>query len=232
MMIKDSIKVILHKWSRIWHPADLSGIPKQPYSRKMGWERGKPIDRVYIERFLQKHKRYICGTVMEIAEDTYTKMYGKDLQDILIFTADERATSERVIIGDLQSGKGVREGIANCFILTQTLPFIYDIPASCKNIVKMLKRGGTALVTVRGISMISKYDEERWGDYWGFTMRSLRRAFEMDDIEIIDLVQYGNMRTAIGFLCGMVKEDLRDEDFETDDELYPVLLGIAIRKIR
>lgn len=228
-MIKNIIKRGYHRWNRMWKPADISDLSIQPYSRKMGWERGTPIDRIYIERFLKKHEKYICGTVMEIAEDTYSKKYGNDLEKVVIFTADEKATGQ-VIIGDLQSGAGVHEGIADCFILTQTLPFIYDVQASCENIVRSLKPGGYALITVRGISTISQYDEQRWGDYWGFTRQSLKKLFDMDNVEIIDLVQYGNMKTAIGFMCGLAYEDLDEQDFAEDDELYPVFLGIAIRK--
>lgn len=227
--MKNIIRKGYHRWNRTWKPADISELSIQPCSRKMGWERGTPVDRVYIERFLQKHKDKICGTVVEIAEDTYSKQYGTNLEKTVIFTADEKATGQ-VIVGDLQSGAGVQEGFADCFILTQTLPFIYDVKASCENIVKSLKQGGYALITVRGISMVSKYDEQRWGDYWGFTRQSLKKLFDMSNVEIVDLVQYGNMKTAIGFMCGLAYEDLEKQDFAEDDELYPVLLGIVIRK--
>lgn len=228
-MIKSLIKKGYHRWNRMRKPADISDLPIQPYSRKMGWERGIPIDRIYIERFLKKHEKKTFGTVIEIAEDTYSKRYGTNLEKVVIFTADEKASGQ-VIIGDLQSGAGVQEGLADCFILTQTLPFIYDVQVSCENIVRSLKQGGYALITVRGISMISSYDEQRWGDYWGFTRQSLKKLFSMDNVEIIDLVSYGNMKTAIGFMCGLAYEDLKEQDFSEDDELYPVLLGIAIRK--
>lgn len=228
-MIKEISKKIFHKWNRIWKPADISKLSVKPYSRKMGWERGTPIDRIYMERFLKKHRKKICGTVMEIAEDTYTKKYGSNVEKSMIFTADKKAAG-RAIIGDLQSGLGIREGLIDCFIITQTLPFIYDVQSSCENIVKSLKVGGYALITVRGISAVSEYDAQRWGDYWGFTRQSLKKLFSMGNVEIVDLVQYGNMKTAIGFLCGLAYEDLNKSDFEEDDELYPVLLGIAIRK--
>jgi len=228
-VVKDIIKKGYHRWNRIWKPANIPDLPLQPCSRKMGWERGIPIDRIYIERFLEKHAKKVCGTVMEIAEDTYSKKYGSDLEKIVIFTADEKATGQ-VIIGDLQTGAGVQEKFVDCFILTQTLPFIYDIQASCENIVKSLKQGGYALITVRGISTISQYDEQRWGDYWGFTRQSLKKLFGMDGVEVVDLVQYGNMKTAVAFMCGLAYEDLEEQDFAENDELYPVLLGIAIRR--
>lgn len=140
-MIRDFAKKGIRRWNRIWKPADISDLPLYPYSRKMGWERGTPIDRIYIERFLKKHKNKICGTVVEIGENLYTNKFGSNVGRSTVFTADKNAAGE-VIIGDLQSGAGVRKDFADCFILTQTLPFIYDIQASCKNIVRSLKSGG------------------------------------------------------------------------------------------
>lgn len=230
-MLKRILKQVFCKWNRISHPANLSILPDKPYSCKLGWERGTPIDRIYMEQFLEQHKKYIHGTIMEIAENTYSIKYGHNLERSLIFTADNMVhTSENIIIGDLQSGEGTQENLLDCFILTQTLPFIYDIHSCCENIIKMLKSGGTALITVRGISAISTYDEVRWGDYWGFTAQSLKKLFSGDNIEIISLEQYGNLKTAVGFLYGLAYEDLEDRDFKINDKLYPVLLGIVIRK--
>ena len=86
------------------------------------------------------------------------------------------------------------------------------------------------MITVRGISAISQYDEQRWGDYWGFTKQSLAKLFDRKDVEIVDLVQYGNVKTAVAFMYGLAYEDLQEQDFIEEDELYPVLLGIAIKK--
>ena len=231
MMIKKKLKKMQCMWNRVRKPVDISELSVSPYSRKMGSDRGTPIDRIYIEKFLQEHDQYITGTVMEIADDTYTKKYGTHVKQILMFTANEKATSNNTIIGDLQSGDGVQDGLVDCFILTQTLPFIFDVTSTCKNIIKMLKPGGVALLTVRGISAISRYDEKRWGDYWSFTKQSLEKLFTIDGVEVVDLVQYGNVKTAVGFMLGLASEELSESDFNIDDELYPVILGIAVKRL-
>ena len=51
-----------------WH--DLRRV--QPVSSVFGLERGNPIDRYYIEKFLKENDRYIKGNVLEIAESTYS----------------------------------------------------------------------------------------------------------------------------------------------------------------
>lgn len=43
---------------------------------QMGFGRGTPIDRYYLESFLSAHSKDIKGDVLEIAENTYTKKFG------------------------------------------------------------------------------------------------------------------------------------------------------------
>ena len=46
--------------------------------RDFGITRGTPIDRKYIEQFLEKYREDIKGEVLEIADNTYTLKYGED----------------------------------------------------------------------------------------------------------------------------------------------------------
>src|SRR5919106_1440966 len=59
--------------------------PLEPVSRSFGFDRGLPIDRHYIEGFLQRHGSWsgysagdIRGVVMEVGGDAYTRRFGKD----------------------------------------------------------------------------------------------------------------------------------------------------------
>src|SRR6266540_4291530 len=47
-----------------------------PISRTWGMDRGKAIDRRYIEAFLQANRERIRGQVVEIAEAKYVRMFG------------------------------------------------------------------------------------------------------------------------------------------------------------
>ena len=62
--------------------------------------------------------------------------------------------------------------------MTQTLLVIFDFRAAIANCYRALKPGGVLLATFPGISQISRYDMDRWGDYWRFTDLSARRLFE------------------------------------------------------
>jgi hypothetical protein len=48
----------------------------KPLSRRFGFDRGGPVDRVYIEDFLDKNSLHIKGRVLEVADNNYTLKFG------------------------------------------------------------------------------------------------------------------------------------------------------------
>ena len=47
-----------------------------PISPNFGYDRGKPVDRRYIESFLSDNAGHIKGRVLEVADNAYTMRYG------------------------------------------------------------------------------------------------------------------------------------------------------------
>lgn len=208
----------------------ISSMPLTPASRLFGSERGKPIDRHYIEKFLEEHKGYVKGDILEIAETTYSERYGEDrIKNAYMLHVE--GWGENAIKGNLETGEGIGENQFDAAIITQTLMFIYDIQNAAQNIYKMLKPGGTALITVAGISQISRYDADKWGSYYGFHEDAIRRLFEpLFGEEKVEIVSYGNVKTAISLLYGLCCEDLAESDFEADDPDYPLIIGAVLHK--
>jgi SAM-dependent methyltransferase len=209
--------------------APAPGCPA-PTSRVFGLDRGRPIDRYYIERFLAAHAGDIRGRVLEVGDDNYTRRFGGarvKRSDVLHVKPDPHAT----IVADLCAADDVPAAIFDALILTQTLPFIFDVRAALRHVRRMLRPGGVLLLTVPGISQISRYDAERWGDYWRFTPQSvLRLLAEQFAGEAISVRSHGNVRVAAAFLDGLALEELPAEVLETDDLDYPVI--ITARAVR
>ncbi|MBD5503044.1 MAG: methyltransferase domain-containing protein [Lachnospiraceae bacterium] len=207
----------------------IADMPHKPVSKRFGAERGKPIDRIYIERFLEENRDKINGTVMEMADSEYTEMFGKHVEQSLILHLNGWGKS--VIKGNLETGEGIQESSIDCFICTQTIQFIYDIHSAVRNIYKMLKPGGIALVTAHCLGQISLYDYYNWGEYWRFTDMSMQRLFaEAFDESEVTVQSWGTMKTAIAYQYGLCAEDLQKEDFEVQDKQYPVIVTVAARK--
>ncbi|MGN0340399.1 MAG: methyltransferase domain-containing protein [Lachnospira sp.] len=203
--------------------------PVKPLSSKFGSGRGTPIDRYYIERFLEDNKNSITGDVMEIADNTYTYQFGNDLRDVKCLHVN--GWGKNAIKGNLETGEGIVENSVDCLICTQTVQFIYELDSVAMNIYKMLKPGGTALITATGISYLSMYDYNRWGEYWKFTRQSMNRMFEKyfkkDNIKVDT---YGNCKVAMGMLYGLCREDFTCYDLDYRDEQFPVVVVASITK--
>ena len=208
----------------------IANMPLVPFSRRWGAERGKPIDRHYIEQFLEEHKDSIRGNVMEISENVYTRKYGGDnVGESIVLHVD--GLGRNAIKGNLETGEGIYDDWIDTLIFTQTLMFIYDTRKTIQNIYRMLKPGGTVLATVAGISQISSYEADNWGDFYGFHEDSVKRMFgEIFGAENIQVECFGNVKTAISLLYGLCCEDLTEEDFAYRDRNYQVIIGIVAHK--
>ena len=204
-----------------------------PVSSVFGFDRGTPIDRYYIEKFLSDCSNHIHGNILEIADPGYSKQFSKNQEDVFyVLTFDNPPENVNIIKGDLTKQDTLPSSLIDCFICTQTLNFIYDVRSAIRGIYQLLAPKGVALVTVGSISQISRYDMDRWGDYWRFTDLSIRKLFEeVFPKENIEVVVYGNALTATAFLQGLAVEDIKNrkllDEYNRD---YPVTIGIIARK--
>ncbi|MGH7348947.1 MAG: methyltransferase domain-containing protein [Candidatus Rokuibacteriota bacterium] len=202
----------------------------RPIGRDYGYDRGRPIDRYYIERFLSHHAPDIRGRVLEVGDATYTRQFGADRVEISDVLHVDEANPGATIVGDLTSADHIPSGTFDCFILTQTLQLIYDVPAALQTAYRILKPGGVLLVTVPGISQISS---DEWGPtwYWAFTALSARCLFEEAfPKEQVEVEAHGNVLAATAFLQGLATEELRKEELDYSDRAYEMLITVRAVK--
>ena len=212
-------------WARVG-----MGRRTQPVSRWFGFDRGTPIDRWYIERFLATHRNDIRGRVLEIGDDTYTRRFGVAVDDVDILHVDD-SNPRATIIADLGTAGGLETGRFDCVICTQTLLLIYDVRVAIANLESLLKPGGVVLATVPGISQICRLEADAWGDYWRFTGQSVRRLFEEAfPSDAVSVETFGNVQTATAFLHGIAAEELRRRTLDRQDPDYQVT--IAVRAVK
>ena len=200
----------------------------EPVSRLFGFDRGMPLDRYYIEKFLGEHASCITGRVLEVAEDCYTRKFGHDAVSHILHVDPSSDTA--TVTGDLSRPDSLPEALADCFICTQTFNFIYDLEEAVQGVHRLLSPGGVLLATVSGISQVSRYDMDRWGDYWRFTLLSAEKLFS-EHFREVSVRGYGNVFVAKAFLDGLSVEDVNDTSLlDFYDEDYTVTIGVVARK--
>jgi glycosyltransferase involved in cell wall biosynthesis len=203
-----------------------------PVSRRFGWDRGGlPVDRYYIERFLEEHAGDIAGHVLEVRDDAYTRRFGGTKVTRADVLHPTTGNPNATIVADLTSADHVPGDTFDCIVLTQVLPFILDVQAAVRTLHRLLRPGGVVLATMPGISQIVRYDMERWGDYWRFTSLSARRLFECGFPEgEVRVETHGNVLAATAFLQGLSSRELRPDELDHIDPEYEVLITVRAVK--
>ncbi len=201
-----------------------------PVSGRFGLDRGTPIDRHYIEQFLDRHRADIHGRVLEVGDRTYTRRFGGDRvteSDVLhVPPGDPTAT----IVADLADAAHLPSSAFDTIILTQTLQLIYDVDAAVATLHRILRPGGVLLATCPGATQT--YDGD-WGAVWcwSFTPVSARRLFaETFGAEQVTVWSHGNVLAATAFLHGLAKEELSDAELDYHDPGYTVTIAVRATK--
>jgi SAM-dependent methyltransferase len=217
---------------RMKHPVIFNDSVREiPISKLFGYDRGKPIDRYYIERFLERNANLISGDVLEVGDNSYTKQFGGNrVIRSCVINASEHQNCD-VIEADLTDCNTLPVNSFDCFICTQTLNFIFNVQHAVMGAKHLLKPGGIFLGTVAGISQISRYDMDRWGDYWRFTTASMKKILEPVFDDYLQVECHGNCLAACALLQGVAVEDLPDVALlDNLDPDYQVVITIFARK--
>jgi SAM-dependent methyltransferase len=217
------------KLERLRRPAWLGTIRRTtPLSEHWGRDRGTPVDRYYIDRFLAEERDAIRGRVLEVMNADYTERFGAAVErrDVLdIDPTNEAAT----IVADLSTADSVPSDLFDCFILTQTLQYIYDLKAAVEHAHRILRPGGTLLCTVPAVSRIARLQLE--SEYWRVTPAACSRlfgdVFAGGDVAVRG---HGNVLTAVAFLMGMAVEELSPRELDRDDPCFPLVVTVRATK--
>jgi peptidoglycan/xylan/chitin deacetylase (PgdA/CDA1 family)/glycosyltransferase involved in cell wall biosynthesis/SAM-dependent methyltransferase len=201
-----------------------------PISPVWGVDRGLPLDRHYIQAFLERHRADITGAVLEVKDSGYTRAFGSGV--VRSEVVDIHASNPHAsIIADLSRADAIPSDSFDCFILTQTLPFIFDTRGVLAHAFRILKPGGVLLCTVPASGRISYEDDGIDGDYWRFTEASVRRLFaEVFPLGRFDLDVWGNILSNVAFLYGLAPDELRREELDHTDPYFPLIITVRAVK--
>ena len=222
--------LVFRRWLQRWIVPAWMGSLRSTKPRSDGWgfDRGQPVDRYYIESFLERHRNDVHGQVLEILNSDYADKFGSSIDRVDILDIDP-ANRQATVIADLASADSVSDNSFDCFILTQTLQLIYDVKSAVMHSHRILRPGGVLLVTIPSISRLAG---DGYIDYWRFTPASCERLFgEIFGPDQVTVTGFGNVLSAVAFLEGMACEELSKRQLDVVDERFPMLLAIrAVKK--
>jgi SAM-dependent methyltransferase len=196
-----------------------------PVSDTWGLDRGRPIDRYYIEAFLEGHAADIQGTVFEMKDPGYTRRFGQERVTRAVVVDVDPENPLATLRADLAAPDQCPSSQADCFVLTQTVHIIYDHAASVRSAMQVLKPGGVLLCTIPAVSRVN-YENGglRNGDFWRMTRAAVERLFgDLDSASQLEIQTFGNVRTCAAFLYGLAAEDMPPPVLEFHDPWFPLI---------
>lgn len=237
-MIRDRIVSFLGpiraRWMRAYKPQSrymLFSVPKKslsPISDKYGYDRGTPIDRYYIEYFMQSIQDLVGGVCLEITDNSYTKKFGahrvhrSDVLDI------DPKNPKANITADLRSMPNVPDNTYDTIIATHTFGVIDDYESALRECARILKPGGRLVTTVSSLGVAAEPDKA----FWRFTDNSLRYLLEKYfDSSTLHLETHGNVLSGQAFWVGLSAEELTEKELLNKDRRFAVIVAaVAIKK--
>jgi SAM-dependent methyltransferase len=212
----------LRRWRR---PATFADMDTAPLSSEWGFDRGTPIDRYYIERFLESHAGDIRGRVLEVKNADYTRRFGRGVTHAEVLDISKE-NPVATLVADLSQPEQFPVGRFDCFVLTQTMQFIYDVQSVVQSAHRLLAPGGVLLATVPSVSRIAP----RYGpttEFWRFTAASCARLFgEVFGERNVEVRTHGNVLAATAFLYGAALEEIPHEKLDVDDPFFPIIVSV------
>jgi SAM-dependent methyltransferase len=199
----------------------------KPLSNIYGYDRGKPVDRYYMEKFMEENKEDIKGVCLEVTDNDYIVKYGgkrvthSDAVDI------DTSNPHANIYGDLRDIKIIKDNTYDCFVVTQTFVMIDDFEAAIKESFRILKPGGVLLCTMPCLGRVGI----DLNQYWRFTQASGKYAFGKVFGEAnVESKTYGNVLSGQCFWVGMASNELSSDQLDDHDPQYPVI--VAVRAVK
>jgi SAM-dependent methyltransferase len=195
-----------------------------PLSTTYGFERGIPIDRFYVDKFLTARRSLLTGRVLEIQTTDHTRRYGSDVT--VADTLDINPSFRPTYCCDLAHAEIVSSDSYDCFLLPNTLCFLRDLDGALREARRVVRPGGAILATVPAFVPLTADVV----DYWHASADGWRVVADRvwPDCHIV-VESYGNCLAAAAAMYGIVFEELTATELDFCDPRYPVLVGIECR---
>jgi SAM-dependent methyltransferase len=204
-----------------------------PISPIFGLDRGLPIDRYYIEKFLGEHAELVRGRALELGDPFYINKFGgarvQQIDVLHVVAGNPQAT----IVADLTRAEHIPSDIFDVVIFTQSLQMIYDMKAALRTLHRILKPGGALLLTSAGIAKIGRrLGRDGWGEYYHLTTQGaqslLEETFPGADIRVSS---YGNVLSATAFLHGLAVDELTPAELDyVDPDMELLVTARALKR--
>lgn len=194
-----------------------------PLCPNYGYTRGTPIDRFYLDQFVQGIRQEVVGVTLEIGgRQQNREQYGFQ-QATEYHTLDSDPRSGADIIGDAHDSGSCAENCFDSIILFNVLEHCAKPWIVTENIYRWLRAGGKVFCMVPNVQRVH-HDPV---DCWRILPDAFQTLFERFCTRV---TTYGSLLTSISALSGIASEELTWPELTHVDPQYPVATCVVAVK--
>ena len=235
MSIKQWLKKHIRPKHMVWLRCLRGGYPvpfwgnlrrTKPLSCNFGFERGTPVDRFYLHKFLEQNKHFITKDVLEIQVSDCSKQYGHNV--LQQHTVDIIPNFNPTYLCDLAQSEAIIPSNAyDCFLMPNTLCVLKDIQICLTQAQRILKPGGVILATTVSFAPLCPDVPDYWHMSKAGWEEIVKKSLNQCDVKI---QSFGNSLIAMAAMLGLAMEELDPKEFEYQDPRFPVSITLWAQK--
>jgi hypothetical protein len=196
---------------------------ERPFCPHFGHFRGTPIDRYYLDRFIDEIRDEVKGVTLEIGGSKGNKELYKFNNATTYLTMD-LGGPDLDIVGDAHDPNIIEEASLDTVVLFNVLEHCEQPWAVVDNIYRWLKPNGQVVCMVPNAQRVHRVPF----DYWRILPDALNSIFSRFPKRKLHV--YGNPVTVTASYYGIASEEFSREELDYYHENYPVANCIHAQK--
>lgn len=203
---------------------DFGDLKRQtPICPRFGHSRGNPIDRYYLDRFIEEIRNEVKGATLEIGGNKTNRDLYKFTNTTSYLTMDLEG-KDLDIVGDAHDTNAVDKASLDTILLFNVLEHCEKPWVVVENIYQWLKPQGQVFCMVPNAQRVHRVPR----DYWRILPDALDSLFARFPRR--KLYVYGNPLTTMASYYGIAVEELSRDELDHYHQNYPVANCIHAHK--
>ena len=195
-----------------------------PICKGFGFSRGTPIDRYYLNQFVDEIRDRVVGKTVELGGVSSNADFYKWRHLTSFVTVDCRPGRGVDVVGDIHNADLLPPDSVDSVVAFNVLEHCEQPWVVVDNIRTWLRPGGHAFCMVPGAQRIHRMPLDCWRPMPN-AMQWMFRAFAECQVH-----QYGSPASVVASYMGIAAEELSAEELDTAHPDYPAAICVAARK--
>lgn len=195
-----------------------------PFDPMFGFTRGTPIDRYYLDRFIEHIRPEVRGAVLEIGGSRANREKYRFDAAIEYRAMDVQRSPDVDLVGDAHDRGAIPPGTLDAIVIFNVLEHCARPWIVAENLHAWLRVGGKVFAMVPSVQRVHGRPKDYWRPYPD-GMEALFAHFARSRLFV-----YGNPLTSLAATMGIAVEELSTDELDRVNAAYPVATCVVAEK--